>query len=182
LIISIMPEYVGDLGDCCRVFSTDGEKLYKKRIQNVIRELYRERFIDFESVKRFVAELLNQKNLNPYYIGTKEILIPVKVRKPKVLKDSTYGYINVFEISSIMDKQINLRGNQKVSYFDTKRIISRRIKMAKIIEERFPRDINCYVPKNFYDSGITCLIDFMFKEIGNIKMMLEKYMKPSFGV
>jgi hypothetical protein len=182
LIISIIPEYMEDLGDCCRVLDSEGERFYKKRIQSIIKELYREKFIDFEGVKSRVSKILNQKNLNPLYIGRWEVLIPIKVRSPRILKDGTYGYINVFEINRIVDKQIYLKGGKKIDFFDTKRIVSRRVKLAKGLSESFSGDINPYVSKNLYDPGIMCLIEYMFKEIGNIKIMIEKYMKPSLGL
>jgi hypothetical protein len=181
LIISIIPEYIDAFGDCCRVYTSEGDKVYNKKMQSVIKELYRERFIDFESVKCRVSELLNQKNLNPLYIGDKEILIPIKTRKPLVSKDSTYGYINAYEIQKIVDKQIYIKGKLRISFLDTKRILSRRIKMVKILEEGFSKQIFCYESKNFFDPGIASLVDYMFKEIGNIKMMMDRFMKLSLG-
>lgn len=178
MIVFIMPEYVGDLGDCCRVLGSNGEILYKKKIQSVIRDIYKENYIDFECVKRRTSDLLNQKNLNPLFIRTGEIMIPVKIRKQIVTKDSIHGYVNVFEISKVMDKQIILKGNHIVPFYDSRRVISRRIKMARILEEGFSKGMNFFQNKNFYEAGLANLIDHFLKEINSIKMMMEGYLTP----
>lgn len=178
MIVYVLPEYTLDLGDCCRVCDTNGEILYKKKIHSVIRDIFREKYIDFEAVKHKSSVALNQKNLNPLYIGPGEILIPVKTRKPLILKDSSYGYINVAEISKIVDNHIILKGNHKVFFYDTKRIITRRIKMAKILESCFPNDLNIFQPMGSYNHGITCFIDYFLNEMSNIKKLLERCLVP----
>lgn len=179
VIVCIMPEYVNDLGDCCRVTESNGETLYRKKLQTVIREVYSDRIIDYERSKKKVADMLNQKNLNPLYISKEEILIPIKIRKPMVLKDSTYGYVNAFEIKGVLDKEVILNNGRRILFYDTKRVIARRKKMANLLKERFSDICYSYQTKeNINQEGFPFLMEYVLKEINSIKSILEKYLIP----
>lgn len=178
----MLPEYIEGVGDCTRICDLSGESVSRKKLQSVIKELYRVKLLDYEGIKYKTSKFLGQKNLNPLYLGQEEILIPVKIRKPMVLKDGTYGYINVFEINKVLDSEIILKDNGRIFFFETKRIIARRMKMARALREVFGMDVGFYNSKNQLDSGILHLIEYVFKELTNIKLIMERYLVPVGGI
>jgi hypothetical protein len=138
MIISIMPEYIADIGDCCRVKRKDGEALYQKKLNTVFREIFRNNFLDYCAIKKKTTSILNQKTLAPVYLSLMEILIPVKVRQPLFRGDCCYGYVNIFEIKKVLNKEILLKSGEKIAFLDTKRAIQRREFMAELLEEKLP--------------------------------------------
>lgn len=137
MLMYLLPEYIDGKGDCCRIGDSDGEHVKYKKLQTIIRNIYKERLKDYVAVKQKTSELLNQKNLIPLFIGPREILIPVKIRDAVVAKDCVYGYINVFQIEKISENSIILKNRKKLPFYDTKKILSRRMKLARTLENIF---------------------------------------------
>jgi hypothetical protein len=179
MILYVKPEYISKLGDCCKVFKTEGETLYEKKILSVIKTLYHERFLDIKNLKNKCGEVLNQNNLNPLYLGHQDILIPIKVRQPLIAKDSCYGYINTAAIEKISNKNIYLSDYGSVHFYDSERIIKRRMKMAKLLRESFKREINFIELGTFSLSSSFGVNEELLLNLINIKSIMENYQLKS---
>lgn len=137
MIYYLIPEYIERLGDGCRIRKDSGEDIFNKTMKSMINEIFKERCVDLKSIKRKCTRLLGQKNLTPIYLSEEEILIPVKIRKPRVTRDGGYGYVNYLFIDRVEDRSIVLKDESKLFYIDSARSIIKRIKMARILEESF---------------------------------------------
>lgn len=132
----IIPEYIDLYGDCCIVCDSDSETIHYKRMYPVIKELFRQKYIDLVAVKHTSNLMLDQKNLIPLIYSNNEIMIPIKVRKAIIHNDPNYGYVNYFSIKEILDNHTIILNNNKELYFmDNIRTIKKRIKMAKQVIE-----------------------------------------------
>lgn len=137
MIYYIMPKYVDGRGNCTCIRDENGEEIVSKTIEAVIREHFKNDCIDIKAYKRKCQKILNQKNLSPLYKCQGEIYIPVKVRKPRVVRDGSHGYINMYSILKINDGIIILNDGSKIIFMDSLRCIIKRIKMGRILEEHF---------------------------------------------
>jgi hypothetical protein len=138
MLISIMPRYVEGAGDCCRVKRKGGEVIHKKKLNTILKEVFRDYCTDFCAIKKITTKLLNQKTLVPVYVSSQEIMIPLKVREPLFKGDGCYGYVNIFEIKKVFNKEILLVDGETISFLDTKRTIQKRERMAETLKDRLP--------------------------------------------
>jgi phosphatidylinositol kinase/protein kinase (PI-3 family) len=134
LIKFLIPEYVDNIGDCCRLSDTSCETIFHKKVDSVLKEIFKERCLDLKALRHKSSRVLNQKNLIPLYIKEDEILMPIKIRTPKVLRDGGYGYVNAASIEKILDKHIVLNDGSCICYIESIRTISSRFKMVKTLE------------------------------------------------
>ncbi|EYE89887.1 hypothetical protein Q428_00750 [Fervidicella metallireducens AeB] len=134
-----------------------------------------DRCLDFRAIKNRSKKILNQRNLAPLYISESEILIPVKVRKPRVSRDGGYGYLNINTIKEIKDKYLILNNGEKIIFKDSNRTIIKRIKMARILKERVAQS---YISTNIEITGKEYLvmegIEEILKQINLIKTTMER--------
>jgi hypothetical protein len=137
LIKFIIPEYIENIGDCCRYNDSDSETIFHKKVDSVLREIFKERCLDLKALRYKSSKILNQKNLIPIFINEDEILMPIKTRTPKIIRDGGYGYVNTFIIEKITDKHVILRCGSMIPYLENQRTISLRLKMVKRLEDAF---------------------------------------------
>lgn len=137
MIYYLIPEYIDRVGDCCKLKTENGENICNKNMKSMTGELFRDKYLDLKIIKRRCSRVLNQKNLTPLYLSSEEILIPVKIRKPRVQRDGGYGYINYFMIDRIEGKSFILKDKDRLFFIDSERSIIKRMKMAKILDEAF---------------------------------------------
>jgi hypothetical protein len=135
LIYYIIPEYIDNIGDCCRFKNDKYERIYEKKIDSVLKEVFKEKCIDINAVKYKCSRVLNQRNLIPLFLSKDEILVPVKSRIPRFSRDGGYGYINALLIKKVEDEHIVLKDGSKILYIDNKRSFSKRLKMVKTLED-----------------------------------------------
>lgn len=128
MIKYIIPEYIEGRGDCCRIKDNDNERIVYKGMSSTLKGLFYERGKSLESTRKRCIKILNQKNLIPVYLGTGEVLIPVKVREGIVKGDGLYGYINYGFIDSIHDGYLVLKDNCKISVLENKKVLSKDLK------------------------------------------------------
>lgn len=101
-IIYAIPKYIEGKGDLSLVLDSSGKEIIMNfHIRSFIRKLAFENYIDLVSIKRRLQKQFGQKNLLPYPINSELILIPVKVRIPKLKKDGAFGYINYLWVKEI---------------------------------------------------------------------------------
>src|SRR5690554_1327972 len=104
-ILYAIPVYKQGQGDITKVLCGDGIEIYLSyHIRSFIRRLAYEHYMDLVSIRRTLQEQLGQKNILPYPFHPGLILLPLKVRKPKLKKDGAFGYINYIWVKNIRDR------------------------------------------------------------------------------
>ena len=172
----LLPEYIDNEGNCCRIKDEEGERVIRKSIVYALKDVFDKNCMDMRLVKRRCSRIINQKNLVPFYDDKGVIYMPVKVRKPRIKKDTGYGYINCSFIAGISDSELLLKDNGKIIYLERYRTIIKRLKMAKIIKEhiedneidfaKVSEELKC--PATKQDALI------LLREIIEIKRMMER--------
>lgn len=178
LIQFIIPEYIDNIGDCCRLKYEDNETIYHKKVDSVLREIFKERCIDLKALRHKSSKVLNQKNLIPLYISEDEILMPIKSRTPKVLRDGGYGYVNSTLIEKITDKHLLLKDGTKVPFIENQRTLSLRLKMVKNLKNANEDKSNSLriLEKDLRQPITREDFSIIYREIAYIRRKLEEIM------
>lgn len=105
-ILYAIPVYQEGQGDISKILYEDGKEIYRPfHIRTLIRKIAYENYTDLVSLKRKMREQLGQKNILPYPVHSRLILIPVKVRKPRLKKDGAFGYINYVWVEEVQEEE-----------------------------------------------------------------------------
>jgi hypothetical protein len=177
LIYFLIPQYIDEIGDCCIFCNDNKDVIYHKKTEYVLKELCKERCIDLAAVKRKCSRILSQKNLIPLYLSKDEILIPIKVRRPRVLRDGGYGYVNACAVEKIVDGKIVFKNGRTILFIDNKRSIVKRLKAVKTLEEAFNDKLDSYIEyqKDFKGSATKEDVAIILREILDIKKKIEDF-------
>lgn len=101
-IIYAIPRYIDGQGDLSIILNERAQEISMPfHIRTLIRKLAYENYVDLTSVRRRLQEQFGQKNILPCPFHSQLILIPVKVRKPRLKKDGAFGYINYVWVDQI---------------------------------------------------------------------------------
>ena len=138
----IFPEYIDNRGDCSRLKVDDKETILDREVNLALRYLFKERFLDIDVIRKRCSLVVNQKHLIPLYLGKDEILIPVKVRKPRAKWDSVRGYLNVNYIDKIQEWSVILKDKTCLTTLECKRCLTKRTKAAKLVAKDFDENEN----------------------------------------
>lgn len=136
----LLPEYIEGRGDCSRLKENDSERVIYKGINTVIRNIYNERCLSFDSIRKRCSKTLNQKNLIPMYLGKDEVIIPVKVRSNIIKGDCLYGYVNYSFIERIYNDYIIFKDKSRIDILENRKSVVRRYRMAETVEKDFEED------------------------------------------
>lgn len=168
----LIPEYIDNKGDCSRLKQDNEEQILEKDINCALKNLYKERCRDLNAVKKRCSLTLNQKHLIPLYLGKNEVILPVKLRKPRAERDSLYGYVNIFCIDKIQNDAIVLKDKNSISFIENKCSVENRYKMAKKIEEEF---LGNEKYKSFLEGELECAATR--QDIALVLMAIERINK-----
>ena len=135
MLYYIIPEYKDGLGSCCRVGDQSGEVLHQYALQAVLRRLLSERGMDLKSLRKQCAKEIVQRNLIPLYMGCDEVLMPLKVRDPRVKRDGGYGYINVMAMKKLEAARIILKDETAIDYLESRRSVARRLRLSQRLQQ-----------------------------------------------
>jgi hypothetical protein len=150
-IIYAIPKYVDGQGDISMILNEGGSEIPMPfHIRTLIRKLAYENYIDLVSVRRRLQDQFGQKNILPYPLHPRLILIPVKVRKPRLKKDGAFGYINYVWVEDIQkqDKYCNIIFKNK---YNLKVLQHFQGVKAKMLQGAWIQD--CFLPQIQYNTN-----------------------------
>lgn len=173
MLLYILPQYMKNIGDGCIVREDDCEKMYEVKINQVLKNICKERMLDFKEVKRKSRRLLGQNKVIPLFFSQDEILLPIKIRRPKVSRDEVYGYVNFDFIDKIEEGHVLLKDGQKIFYIESKRTVLKRIKLVRILENEFKDFKQKWINYDLKGPATKEDIFLLLSEIHNIKKLLE---------
>jgi len=100
--IYIRPKYVSSRGEATEIaFADKSIKIEYKTIKTVLKKVFLDACVDKAAVKLKASEITGKKNLVPLYVNSSLLLVPLKMRKPLVQGDVSYGYVNYFVVDKI---------------------------------------------------------------------------------
>lgn len=117
-IAAIQPEYTA-IGDRTLLFLTDGTQIpINLKVATIIRRLANRQTIDLCSLKNKTAKITKCTLWHPLVLAPDLVLVPLKIRKPRISGDVTSGYINFHHIITVQkttnDTCIKLIGNHEI--------------------------------------------------------------------
>lgn len=117
-IAAIIPEYT-ESGDQTILFLTDGTKIpINLKVATVVRRLANRQTIDLCSLKNKTAKITKCALWHPLVLAPDLVLVPVKIRKPKISGDVTGGYFNFHHMITVQEAAnstcIKLIGNHDI--------------------------------------------------------------------
>ncbi|CDF57343.1 hypothetical protein [Thermobrachium celere] len=131
MLVYIIPKYREGMGDCTLVNIKSDEIVLSKNIRYSLRHLAKDYGQDLKELKYKCSRITGLGKLSPIAFSIDCILVPVKVRLPRVHRDGGYGYVNIFCIEQIHDNFILLNNGNKIFFVENKRNIIKRINIAK---------------------------------------------------
>lgn len=150
-IIYAIPKYLEGQGDIALVVNERGEELTLPfHIRTFIKKLAYKNYVDLVSIRRRLQEEFSQKNILPYPLNPELILIPIKVRRPRLKKDGAFGYINYLWVKEI-EKQDRFCQVIFKNHSTLKVLQSYNSVKAKMLQGAWLRD--CFIPQNMYSSN-----------------------------
>lgn len=189
-IAAIVPCY-NAAGDNTTVIACDGSSTTLAcRVRAVIGRLAKSRAVDLAALRARIRADTERKNLEPLPLAPGLVLVPVKVRKPRVTGDSTTGYVNFHAVTAVCanpntpyQTTVTLSGKTEIPVIWTTATVNRQLALARLaastaptlqlplpagaFQESFPG----YTPELF--SLAVKLVD-VFHEIINIKQGSER--------
>ena len=144
-IAAIVPCYTAT-GDSTILYSADGiTTVLNSRVRTVIQRLARSRAVDLTALRAKTRAVTERTNLEPLPLAPNLILVPFKVRRPRVAGDATTGYINLHAIASVCPNTkkpyqttLTLSGKTEISVLWTVGTINRQLALARLAANTAP--------------------------------------------
>lgn len=138
-IAAIIPCYT-DNGDSTTLFTFDGRAAcFSCRSRAVLQRLLKSLAIDLTALRRRVRGLTERTNLEPLPLSAGLVLVPLKVRRPRISGDATIGYINLYAVDKVCasaakpyQATVTLSGRHELPLLWTAATINRQLALARL--------------------------------------------------
>ncbi|WP_371372095.1 hypothetical protein [Sporomusa aerivorans] len=144
-IAAIIPCYT-DLGDSTRIIMQNGGIItFPTRLKGVVQKLAKSRAIDLVTLKTNTRLTTARKNMTPLPIAPGLVLVPLKVRKPRIAGDVTTGYVNLQAVSAVkvsphssLQATVTLIGATELSVLWSVDTVRRQLALARLSASASP--------------------------------------------
>ena len=138
-IAAIIPSY-NTLGDSTVLIATDGSTTaYNTHIRTIIRRLAKQQAVDLTALRARAKIVTDRINLGPLPLTPKLVLVPVKVRQPRVAGDTTIGYVNYYAVKAVAENKnkprqatIFLSGKNNIPVLWTAATVNHQLVLARL--------------------------------------------------
>lgn len=136
-LAALLPTYT-EQGDCVQFLYQNGssEKV-NHRLSTCLKRLARQYTIDIVALREAQQKQTVRRQQLPLPFSPHLVLIPLKIRKPRLPKDTTLGYINLFAVKEVLRlgpslTQLELLGNHETTVLWSKNTVLRYLKQAEL--------------------------------------------------
>jgi hypothetical protein len=144
-IAAIVPCY-STTGDTTTIFSTDGSAtILTSQVRAVIQRLAKSQAVDLAALRAKIRSITDRTNLEPLPLAPGLVLVPVKVRRPRIPGDSTTGYINLHTVAAVCPNAkkpyqttIALSGKTEIGVLWTTTTVNRQLALARLAATTAP--------------------------------------------
>ncbi|QXM05364.1 competence protein ComK [Crassaminicella indica] len=152
-ICALIPIYQLNMGNVTKLITEDGRSFIDKRtMKTVLKIIARYYTIHIEACREKYGQVLHQRLSVPILFHQRLLLIPFKMRKPKFVKDGAKGYINLYDIEKVTEKEkyvmIQLKNGVEIAVLNKMKTVQDQINKAKLIAS----DMNCFIDDLSYRS------------------------------
>lgn len=138
-IAAILPCYQAD-GDCTTIITTTGKsQTLPQKIRTVIRRLARSQAIDLVALKRQTGQTTGKTILQPLPLTPGLLLVPLKVRQPRVSGDPCIGYVNFYTVTGVTaahlvpyQATVNLTGEAALNVIWTATTVNKYLQATRL--------------------------------------------------
>lgn len=137
----LMPIYRQGGGDMTRVVLQDGTLWEDPRpLPAVLKGIARHFAVDLVAVREHYGDILGKRLYVPLPLSPHLVLIPLKMRSPRVQKDGTTGYVarhavdRVLEGSGTTDCQVFVRGAAHIECLQSSQFVKKQLRNARIVQ------------------------------------------------
>jgi len=108
--IYFKPKYIPSRGEATDIAFADTRiETEYRTMKTVLRNIFMKACADKNAVSLKGAKITGKKILVPLYVNSRILLLPLKMRKPVVRGDVSYGYVNYFAIDEIGEDGLHCR-------------------------------------------------------------------------
>jgi len=94
-----------DAGNMTELLYMDGEKMERsidqRNVLSVRQALARSCSLDLSAQGKELEQKFSRRYLLPFYLPDGRVFVPLKMRKPMIIGDNTYGYVDLAYIKSV---------------------------------------------------------------------------------
>lgn len=146
-LAAFYPEYQPGQGDLTQLITIDGRQLTVKRsVRAVLGGLTRSFAIDLYRVRQLYGQLLGQRNSVPIPLTANLVLVPLKVRKPRLPKDGTIGYLSYHQYAGVEDFNVDgyrskviLKNGYELPCLICRATVQKQISKARLVYDEYMR-------------------------------------------
>lgn len=93
-----------------------GKAIDRRNVLTVRQALARSCSLDLSAQGKQMEQKFSRKYLLPFYLPDGRVFVPLKMRKPMIIGDSTYGYVELTYIKSVrkVNRQTILKLNTEI--------------------------------------------------------------------
>ncbi|WZL73728.1 hypothetical protein QBE52_03050 [Clostridiaceae bacterium 35-E11] len=134
----LIPVYQQDIGNGTKLIAKDGTSYVDSRtIKTVLKILCQHYTLHIEAYRAKYGKMVNQRLGVPIFMHPQLMLVPMKMRKPLFAKDGAYGYVNLYAIKHIKEKDhhtsIILQNGMEIMCLHRMRTVQQHLNRAKVI-------------------------------------------------
>ncbi|EAX48925.1 hypothetical protein TcarDRAFT_2614 [Thermosinus carboxydivorans Nor1] len=145
-IAAILPEYTTS-GDRTVILTTDGAAHpTNARVRTVLVRLARSLAADLTALRQASARATGRDILQPLPLAPGLVLFPVKVRTPRVAKDTCTGYLNLRAVTAVRENKagpfpatVALLGGASIPVLWTAKAVHKQLGYARLAAAYSPR-------------------------------------------
>ena len=137
-ISCLVPIYQQKIGNSTKIIADDGTIYMDQRtIKTVLKALCQYYTIQIEYCRKKYGNMIHQRLCVPILIHSRLLMIPLKMRKPMFEKDGAYGYINLYAINEVAEKEgntlVRLDNGQEILCLQRLRTVQQHMNKARVI-------------------------------------------------
>ncbi|SDF79254.1 hypothetical protein [Sporolituus thermophilus] len=145
-IAAILPEYT-TCGDRTVILTTDGAAHPTgARVRTVLVRLARSLAADLAALRHYSARTTGRGIMTPLPLAPDLVLLPIKVRTPRVAKDPCTGYLNLQAVTAVRENKtgpfpatVTLQGGASVPVLWTAATVRKQLQYARLAAAYSPR-------------------------------------------
>ena len=140
-LTALIPRYFHGEGNGTEVYYKDGSIINDNRkVKTILREIAKDFAADVAELRRKYGRVIGLKQQIPIPFSPEFILVPLKVRTPKIDGDGSYGYFSLEDIMTVEgDKEsiIITKPGFKISILQDRPSTERRLNYGRIVQNAY---------------------------------------------
>lgn len=179
-IIAILPIYLDTKGNSTKIIIENKEDMFiYSRTIRVLKSIAGYFTLDLRKVRNEYGKIIESKNMVPIPLTKRDILIPMKTRKPISKNDGSIGYFNLKYIEDILKKDediyIKFITEREIKVLNSERTIIKHINDGRLVKQAYKEKLDSHIKEqnvNYNTPATKEDIALLIRELVDIKKRL----------